>query len=330
MIRLGLQIPSFTYPGVTDEALFERVSEIALTAEESGFDSVFVMDHFYQLPLIGPPTFNMMECYTLLSALAARTSRVQLGALVTGVTYRHPAVLAKQVTTLDVISRGRAVLGLGAAWFEQEHEGYGIPFPPAGERLDRLEDAVQICRAMFTQETATFDGRHHRVKDAINNPRPIRPDGIPIMVGGGGEKRTLRIVAAHADMCNLFGQPDEVRHKLDVLAAHCEAVGRDPGTIGKTRLGTLFIGKTREDAEAKLGAALAERGMDLASMEPAQRDALAGMFHVGGPDEVAAQVDALLAAGLDGLIFNLPDAHDLEPVALAGSVLKPLLAPPRV
>ena len=325
MIRLGLQIPSFTYPGVADDALFERVSDIAATAEESGFDSVWVMDHFYQLPLLGPPTLNMMESYTLLAALAARTARVQLGTLVTGVTYRNPAVLAKEVTTLDVISRGRAVLGIGAAWFDQEHDGYGVTFPSTRERMDRLEEAVQICRAMFTQETATFDGQHYRIKDAINNPRPIRPEGIPIIVGGGGEKRTLRIVAAHADGCNLFGQPDEVRHKLDVLAEHCAAVDRDPRSINKTRLGTLFVGKTREAAEAKLGAALSERGMDLASMDETTRQAFAGMFHVGGPDEVAEQVQTLLDAGLDGLIFNLPDAHDLESVALAGSVLKPLL-----
>jgi F420-dependent oxidoreductase-like protein len=284
------------------------------------------MDHFYQLPMAGPPTLNMLECYALLAALAARTERVQLGALVTGVTYRNPAVLAKEVTTLDVISRGRAILGIGAAWFEQEHEGYGVNFPPAGERLDRLEEAVQICRAMFTQDVATFEGRHYRVKDALNNPRPIRPDGIPIMVGGGGEKRTLRIVAEHADICNLFGTPDEVRHKLDVLDAHCERAGRDPHAIGRTRLGTMFIGKTHEDAEAKLGAALAERGMDLAAMDDEARRAITGMFHVGGPDEIAAQAQALLDAGLDGLIFNLPDAHDLEPVARAGSVLKPLLA----
>jgi F420-dependent oxidoreductase-like protein len=326
MIRLGLQIPSFTYPGVADDTLFERVSDIALTAEESGFDSVFVMDHFYQLPLLGPPTLNMMESYTLLAALAARTTRVQLGALVTGVTYRNPAVLAKEVTTLDVISRGRAILGIGAAWFDQEHEGYGVTFPSTGERMDRLEEAVQICKAMFTQESATFDGRHYRVKDAINNPRPIRSEGIPIMIGGGGEKRTLRIVAAHADACNLFGQPDEVHHKLDVLARHCDAVGRDPQSIHKTRLGTLFVGKTQEAAEAKLGALLAERGMDLASMDESSRNAIARMFHVGGPDEIAEQVQALLDAGLDGLIFNLPDAHELESVALAGSVLKPLLA----
>src|SRR2546423_3162066 len=158
-IRLGLQIPSFTYPGVPDDALFERVSEIAVTAEESGFDSVWVMDHFYQLPLLGPPTLNMLESYTLLGALAARTKSVQLGTLVTGVTYRNPAALAKEVTTLDVISRGRAILGIGAAWFDVEHEGYGVTFPPVGERMDRLAEAVRSCRAGLSPATRTFHRR---------------------------------------------------------------------------------------------------------------------------------------------------------------------------
>jgi F420-dependent oxidoreductase-like protein len=325
MIRLGLQIPNFTYAGVPDDQLFERVADIAVTAEESGFDSVFVMDHFYQLPLLGPPSLNMLESYSLLSALAARTSKVNLGALVTGVTYRNPAILAKIVTTLDVISRGRAILGIGAAWYELEHEGYGVDFPPVRERMDRLEEALSICRGMFTQETTTFDGRYYRTRQALNNPRPIRPDGIPIMVGGGGEKRTLLAVAKYADICNVFGSAEEVRHKLDVLAQHCADVGRDPTEITKTRLGTIFVGATREAAETKLASQLAARGMDLATMDEATRASITGMFLVGGPDEVAAEVKLLLDAGLDGLIFNLPDGDDLEAVALAGSILRPLL-----
>ncbi len=214
MIRLGLQIPNYTYPGVPDSELFERIADQVVAAEGSGFDSVWVMDHFYQLPMLGPSSNHMLEAYAVLSALAARTSRISLGALVTGVTYRYPAVLAKQVTTLDVISNGRAILGIGAAWNEEEHVAYGIPFLAAGERLDRLEEALQICRAMFTQDAATVEGRHSHVTGAMNYPRPIRPEGIPILVGGGGEKRTLRLVAEYADACNFFGGVDDMRHKI--------------------------------------------------------------------------------------------------------------------
>ena len=284
MIRLGLQIPSFTYPGVADDALFERVSDIAVTAEESGFDSIWVMDHFHQLPLLGPPTLNMMESYSLLAALAARTARVQLGTLVTGVTYRNPAVLAKEVTTLDVISRGRAILGIGAAWFDQEHEGYGVPFPSTGERMDRLEEAVQICRAMFTQETATFDGRYYRVKDAINNPRPIRPDGIPIMIGGGGEKRTLRIAALHADEWNVWGDPELCAQKAEVLARHCSDIGRDPSAIVHSTQALVFLS---EDEEWLAG----KRGQDIG------RPVI-----VGNPDEVTEIVGRYREAGIDEVI----------------------------
>ena len=203
-------------------------SSMATAAEESGFDSVWVMDHFYQLPPLGGPSQPMLEAYTLLGALAARTTRVRLGAMVTGVTYRNPAHLAKIVTTLDVISAGRAILGIGAAWYDVEHEGLGFDFPPAGERLDRLEEALQICRAMFREEAPTFEGRYYRIHEARNVPRPVQPGGPPILVGGGGEKRTLRLVARYADMCNIFGDAATIAHKVDVLRGHCEAVGRDP------------------------------------------------------------------------------------------------------
>jgi F420-dependent oxidoreductase-like protein len=316
MIRLGLQIPSFTYPGVPDDELFERVAAQAVAAEEAGFDSLFVMDHFYQLGGIGLPSDNMLEAYTLLSAVAARTSRIQLGALVTGVTYRHPAVLAKTVTTLDVVSRGRAILGIGAGWFEREHEAYGIRFPPAGERLDRLEEVLEICRAMFTQEQATFIGAHYRVRRAMNYPRPIRPDGIPVLVGGGGEKRTLRLVARYADACNLFGPPEVVRHKLDVLARHCKDVGRDPAEITKTRLGSLALGATRRDAEAALAAYVRERRLDAGIVS--------SMFLAAGPDEVAAHVERFREAGIEGFIFNMAHTSDPDQIRLAGSILRPL------
>src|SRR4029077_6725995 len=170
MIRAGLQIPNFTYPDVAPGDLFERVAAMAVTGEENGFDTVMVMDHFYQLPLLGPPEHEMFESYTLLGALAARTSKANLGTLVTGVTYRNPAILAKTVTALDVISKGRAFLGIGAAWYDVEHEVLGVESPPVKERFERLEEALAICRAMFRSERPTIEGKHYRVKDAINVP----------------------------------------------------------------------------------------------------------------------------------------------------------------
>src|SRR5947208_15116914 len=170
--RFGLQIPSFTYPDVADDKLFEKIAEIATTAEQSGFDSVWVMDHFYQIPFVGRRTEPMLEAYTLLGGIAARTSKVKLGAMVTGVTYRNPALLAKTVTTLDIVSAGRAILGIGAAWNDEEHRGYGFDFPPLRERFERLEEALQICRAMFTEEVPSFQGRHYRIEEALNVPRP--------------------------------------------------------------------------------------------------------------------------------------------------------------
>ena len=317
MIRLGLQIPNFTYPGVPDDELFERVAAQAVAAEESGFDSLFVMDHFYQLGGLGLPSDHMLEAYTLLGALAARTSSIQLGALVSSVTYRYPAVLAKIVTTLDVVSAGRAILGIGAGWYEEEHDAYGIPFPSGRERLDRLEEALQICRAMFTQELATFIGGHHWVKHALNNPRPLRPGGIPILVGGAGEQRTLQLVARYADACNLFGAPKVVRHKLEVLARHCEEVGRDPAEITATRLGSLAVGETREAAEAALAAYARESINDPAIVS--------AMFMAGGPDEIAAQVDAHREAGVKGFVFSMPHTSDPDQIRLAGSILGPLV-----
>jgi F420-dependent oxidoreductase-like protein len=314
--RLGLQIPNFTYPGVADADLFERVSQIALTAERSGFDSVWVMDHLYQIAMIGPPENAMFEAYTVLGAIAARTSKVRLGTMVSGVTYRNPALLAKIVTTLDVISSGRAVLGIGSAWNEQEHIGYGFDFYTARERFERLTEAVQICRAMFTEQRPSFHGTYYRIVEALNVPRPITPGGPPILVGGSGEKWTLRLVAERADACNLFGDVETIRHKLSVLERHCAEVGRDPSEITKTRLGSLLIGATEEEAQAKLSTFAATR-----RISEQQARAIAT---IGSPDAVAEQAQALLDAGLDGLLFNMPDAHDLEPVELAGATLAPL------
>jgi F420-dependent oxidoreductase-like protein len=320
LTRFGLQIPSFTYgdsgPGDSDPesgGLFERVVSIATTAESAGFDSVWVMDHLFQIPGIGNVDEPMFEAYTLLGGLAARTRTARLGAMVTGVTYRNPALLAKEVTALDVLSGGRAVLGIGAAWFEAEHRGLGFAFPPLSERFDRLEEALIICRAMFTRDSPSFDGRFYRIEGAINRPRPVHPGGPPILIGGGGERRTLRLVAEHADACNLFGDADTVRHKLGVLARHCDDVGRDPATITKTRLGTLVIAETAAAADRKVEALRAARGMDEAMFR--------AMVTAGDPASVVDQVAALLDTGLDGLVFNMPDANDLTAVTLAGQTL---------
>jgi F420-dependent oxidoreductase-like protein len=311
--RFGLQIPNFTFPGVDVAELFERTAAIAVTAESSGFDSVWVMDHFYQIASVGPRTDPMFEAYALLGALAARTRTASLGTLVTGVTYRNPAHLAKIVTSLDVISGGRAILGIGAAWNDDEHAGYGFDFPPVPERMDRLEEALEICRAMFTQSAPSFSGRYYSIDAALNEPRPIRSGGIPILVGGGGEQRTLRLVAKYADACNLFGDVATIRHKLEVLDRHCETIGRDPATITKTRLGGLLIAETSAQADRKGGEIARSRGID--------PERFRGYVISGDPEAIASQVAEYLEAGLDGLIFNVYDAENLESVRLAGSTL---------
>ncbi len=311
--KFGLQIPSFTYGDGAGGGLFERVVSIATTAESAGFDSLWVMDHLFQIPGIGHVDEPMFEAYTLLGGLAARTHRARLGALVTGVTYRNPALLAKEVTALDVLSGGRAVLGIGAAGFEAEHAGLGFDFPPLSERFDRLQEALIICRSMFTEDAPSFDGRFYRINGAVNRPRPVQPGGPPILIGGGGERRTLRLVAEHADACNLFGDVETVRHKLEVLARHCDDVGRDPATITKTRLGTLVIGATASEADRKVADLRAARGMN--------ESALRAMVTAGGPDAVIAQASAFFDAGLDGLVFNMPDADNLDAVTLAGKTL---------
>ena len=311
--RFGLQIPNFTFDGVAPQNLFDRIAAIAVTAEESGFDSLWVMDHFYQITNVGPRTDPMLEAYTLLGAIGGRTTRASVGTMVTGVTYRNPAMLAKMVTTLDVITSGRAILGIGAAWNQDEHDGFGFEFPSVRERLERLEDALQICRAMFQESNPSFHGRHYEIREALNEPRPLRPGGIPILVGGGGERTTLRLVAAYADACNIFGDPTVIRHKLDVLNRHCEAVGRDPSTITKTRLGALAIAETSADAERKGRELAAARGMDPARYRE--------YVIAGNPDSVCEQVAAYFDAGLDGLVFNMHDVQDLATVHLAGATL---------
>ena len=200
----GLHLPLYTFPDSSPGQLFDHVVEQAQAAEGAGFSAVTVMDHLYQIPGVGPVDDPMLEAWSTLTALARETNNVRLGTLVTGVTYRNPALLAKTATTLDVISGGRAMFGLGAAWNDVEHDGYGFEFPPVRERMDRLDEALTIVRKMFTEERPSFEGRHYRIHEALNEPRPVQPGGPRIMVGGGGEQRTLRIAAKHADMTHWF------------------------------------------------------------------------------------------------------------------------------
>ena len=314
-VTLDLHLPNFNYPGVGAEAEFDTIAEIAATAERSGFSSLSLMDHLHQIAPVGPPENWMFEGSTMLAAIAARTTTLTLGLLVGSVTYRNPALAAKITTTLDIISGGRAWHGLGAGWFEEEHQAYGFAFPPLKERFERLEEALQIARSMFTQETTTFSGAHFQVDGAFNNPTPIRGD-IPILVGGSGERKTLRLVAQYADGCNVFGDAERVRHLLGVLEGHCETVGRDPAQITKTSMAQIVIAPTHEQAHAKL-AALRELGI------PAQR--LAGMT-VGDPDTIGEAAQALADIGIEGMTISLPDVHDLEALQLAGQTIGPVFA----
>jgi len=316
-ITLDLHLPNFNYPDTPPEKLFGKLTEIAQTAESSGFSSLTVMDHLHQIRGVGPRENYMLEGNTILAALAATTSTITLGTLVGGVIYRNPALLAKTTTTLDIISGGRAIFGIGAAWNEEESDAYDIPFPPLKERFERLEDALNIARLMFTQDEATYEGKHHSVRGALNNPKPLRGD-IPIMIGGSGERKTLRFVAKYADACNVFGDVERVKHLMGVLDRHCEDVGRDPSEITKTRNGVFIAGETREDVERKLQA-LRDAGYSEDRLQPA-------LALIGTPDELAEQAQGFKDAGLNGLTGSIPDVHDLDAVRMVGEAIGPVFA----
>jgi F420-dependent oxidoreductase-like protein len=315
MTRLGYQIPNFTYPGVGPEGIFANVVEQAKAAEASGFDRVFVMDHFYQLPGIGDPDDYMLECYTTLAALAQHTETVRLSALVTGNTYRNPAVLAKTITALDHVSNGRATLGIGSGWFELEHDAYGIPFNSFSERFEKLEEALNIILPMLRGERPTLDGKHYQVTEAINSPAPI--SDIPVMIGGSGEKKTLRMVAQYANESNLTCDVDEIPRKLDALAAHCERLGRDRSEIKVTKLVMMVLGRTHEEAMASLTTYTETHGW------PAEVvDLMVPRLVIGDPDGIGEQIQEMMAKGLDGVTLNLATVgHDPEMVALAGKTV---------
>lgn len=246
-MKLAIHCANLSWPGGASE-LGPTLAAVARAADEGGCTTLTMMDHYFQMEDLGGPTEPMLEGYTSLGFVAGQTIDLELGLLVSGVTYRHPGLLAKVVTTLDVLSGGRAMLGIGAAWYEREHAGLGVPYPPTAQRFERLEETLQICRQMWSGEDGAYDGQHYRLAETVCVPAPVRPGGPRILIGGAGEKKTLRLVARYADACNLFDLgPEEVAHKIEVLDGHCASEGRDGTQIQKTLI-------TGDDALADLDA----------------------------------------------------------------------------
>jgi len=324
MTRLGYQIPNFTYldaqGGVVGSAgIFDVVAMQAHAADRSGFDTVLLMDHFYQLPMLGAPEDNMLECYTTLGALARETSKVRLGALVTGNTYRNPTLLAKIITALDVVSGGRAQLGIGCGWFDVEHAALGFEFGTFTDRFEKLEEALQIILPMLRGEEPTFSGRYYEVTQAYNNPTPV--SRIPVMIGGSGEKKTLRMVAQYADESNLTSPPAELPHKLEVLAAHCEAVGRDRSEITLSQHVNVVLAPTHDQAFTEFADALALRNIDLRNADDDFKAAIEAMVVLGDPDEVGGRLAEITALGAQGITMSAPaNGFIPERVDLLGEV----------
>ncbi len=313
MTRLGYQIPNFTYPSGTN--IFQSVISQAQAAEAAGFDRVFVMDHFYQLPGLGAPEEPMLECYTMLSAIAQHTKSVRLSSLVTGNTYRNPTLLAKTITALDHVSNGRATLGIGAGWFELEHDSLGYEFGTFTDRFEKLEEALQIIKPMLSGEKVSFSGKHYSVTDAVNSPAPISQ--IPIMIGGSGEKKTLRMVAQYANESNLSrGTAQEIPQKLDALAAHCERLGRNRSEIKVTKLVMCCVAPTMEEAQADVKALSGAKNWTDEVMQM-----LPHMLIFGDPDTVGEKLQELMSTGIDGLTINLPvNGHNTDRIGLLGQV----------
>jgi alkanesulfonate monooxygenase len=285
-LELGLHLPNLTYPNGA-AALASDLGRIATAAEDAGFTKLSVMDHVWQIRVVGPPEMDMLEAYTTLGFLAARTKRIEILAWVTAVVYREPGLLAKAVSTLDVLSEGRAWLGIGAAWNEEESVGLGLPFPSTSERFERLEEALQIFIQMCSDDDSSYEGNHYRLGRTLNVPQPLQRPHPPILIGGSGEKKTLRLVAKYAQACNLFASPD-VEHKLDVLRGHCAEVGRDYAEIEKTVMMPLDPGQDGE--------------------------------HV---DELLERLQGLAALGIQHVHGALPDVSSIRPIELMGERVIP-------
>ena len=317
-------MPNFSYSDSVAD-LFPTVIAQAREAESAGFDTAFVMDHFYQLPGIGKPDEPMLEAYTALGALATATETIQLSALVTGNTYRNPPMLAKTVSTLDVVSGGRAVLGIGAGWFELEHRQFGYEFGTFTDRFERLDEALQIIAPMLHGERPTFDGKWYHVEDAINEPR-IRND-LPILLGGSGEKKTFRLAAQFAHHLNIICNAAEIPRKLEALDARCEEVGRDRSTLETSYLAFVIIDESGDRARQLQQEFLLTQGVDLSTASDEERAAATQRQFCGSPDEVAEQIQTrVLDKGIDGIVLNLVvNGHEPGIVELTGRTLRPLV-----
>ena len=319
MTRLGYQIPNFTYPNVDQSGLFERVAAQAKAADQSGFDTVLLMDHFYQLFTLGPPDSYMLECYTTLAALARETQTVRLSSLVTGNTYRNPAMLAKIVTALDVVSNGRGQLGIGAGWFELEHQAFGYEFGTFSDRFEKLEEALQIIIPMLRDERPSLNGKHYTVANVINQPPPI--GRVPVMIGGSGEKKTLRMVAQYADASNLTSPVAQLSHKLEVLQQHCDRLGRDRSEITVSQHFNVVLSDSHEAAYEAIVAFLGIRGIDVEAMEETPRNQILAMVAWGDEDEVGEKLASAIELGAQGVTCSLPGTgHDPERVEQLGRV----------
>jgi F420-dependent oxidoreductase-like protein len=289
-MKIGLQIPNFTLPG-GPASIAPTMAAIARAAEDAGFHSLWAMDHFFQIVYVGPPEQEMLEGYSLLNYWAAVTKTIKLGTMVTGVPYRYPGVLIKTVTSLDVLSGGRAYLGIGAAWFEGEAKALGIPFPPVATRFELLEETLQIAKQMWSDDNGPYHGKHNQLEQTLCSPQPLSRPHPPILVAGGGEKETLRLVAEYADACNVFGDPPAAAAKLAILRGHCDALGRDYDTIDRTTLGTVDLGPGKMT-----------------------------------PSDVIALCKGLAEVGVTQALFNLPNVHEITPLEVFGREIIPEVA----
>lgn len=294
-MKLGLQVPVFTYPQ-GQENLGDLFGLIAERAERAGLYSLWVMDHFFQIGFAGPPEMEMLEGWSALAFAAGRTNRIKLGTMVTGITYRYPGLLVKTATTLDVLSHGRAYFGIGAAWNEEEHMGLGVPFPPLAERFERLEETLQIAHQMWAGDEKPFMGKHYQLQRPLNSPQAVQKPHPPILIGGGGERKTLHLVARYGDACNLFARlgDDTLQHKLDVLRAHCEAERRPYAEIEKTTLNAFSL--TRDGRDGTIT-----------------------------PTQAIELFTAQAGLGIDQAIFSLGNVYDLEPFDVLANEVVPVV-----